>query len=104
MTQGSKKTAQKKAVEPWKAELAERIGKAFKQYNAATLRGGELSQAELGAKVAKRLGLAKALTQAAVSRWMNPDDPAAPDPPTLEAIAEILSVDKSWLAFGASSD
>ncbi len=102
--QGAKKTAKKRAVEPWKAELAERIGKAFKQYNANALRGHELSQAELGARVSRRLKLVPPLTQAAVSRWMNPADPSAPTNPTLVAIAEVLKVDRSWLAFGAAED
>jgi len=103
MPQGAKKTAKKKAVDPYKAELAERIDRAFKSYNAKRRSGTELLQKDLGRLVAKKLGLKEPLTQPTVSGWMNPANPSAPDNPTIQAIAEILETDKAWLVFGGTA-
>lgn len=100
MAQGAKKTAKKKAADPYALALAARIAKAFKRYNAEAEHGREISQDELGVRVAKRLRMPAPFSQAAVSRWMSPTNPATPDNPTLEAIADVLKADRALLAFG----
>lgn len=104
MAQGAKKPARTKEPDRYARDVAERIGKAFKQYNADARRGLELSQSQLGLRVAEVLGITEAPTQAAVSRWMSPTNPATPDNPTIEAIAKVLDVDPAWIAFGSGSD
>ena len=105
MAQGPKKKAARKrtAADTEKAELATRIAMAFKRFNANAPIGKELLQADLGRMVAARLKLEKPITQAAVSRWMNPSDPSEPDSRTIGAIADILGVDRAWLAWGGES-
>lgn len=104
MAQGSKKTTGKQEVDPYKAGVAERIATAFKRHNANARRGNELSQVDLAKMIAKRLGLPKPPTQAAVSRWMSVTNPSVPEPPRLEAIAELLGADKTWLLWGDEND
>lgn len=86
--------------------MAERIARAFKQFNANAPRGGELSQDELADAVSRELGLRgrDAYSQTAVSRWMSVTNPASPEPTTLKAIAKILNADLMWLTYGASED
>jgi hypothetical protein len=108
MRQGAKRVAPKKAatkaLDPYKRELAERIDQAFRQYNARRDRDHQMKQEDLGAVVAKKVGLAAPYTQGAVSGWMNPKKPATPNNPTLKAIADVLGVDAMWLILGATEE
>lgn len=81
-------------------EMAARIYAAFNSYNATNSRDQRITQEELGAAVAKKLGLKEAITQPAVSSWMNTDNPKQPDNHTVAAIAEILHIDFYWLLLG----
>lgn len=104
MAQGAKKLSGGEERNPYKRELADRIGSAFKAFNNNQKRGHEMSQTELGRLVAERIGRPAPFTQVAVSGWMNTEKPAAPDNPTLRAIAQVLGVDEYWLTFGARQD
>jgi hypothetical protein len=104
MAQGVKRVSSGNEESPYKRELADRIGSAFKAFNDKAKRGNEMSQTELGRLVAARTGRATPFTQVAVSGWMNTETPSAPDNPTLRAIADVLGVDLMWLAFGARQD
>jgi hypothetical protein len=104
MTQEAKKTAKKKAVDPYKVSVAKRVYQAFTDAGNKRTRGNELTQEELGAKVAIALGQKVPTPQATVSRWMSEKNPAQPDPLTLRAIAKILGVDVNWLLYGAEGD
>lgn len=48
MAQGAKKNREEGGANPYKRELADRIARALKQYNANARNGEELSQADLG--------------------------------------------------------
>lgn len=104
MTQGRKKTASRKAVDPYKLEVAGRIYDAFESARRKRPRGNELTQMELGQLVAKELGLKVPIDQGTVSRWMSNTRPNTPDPPTLRAIAKTLNTQVMWLLYGGAVD
>ncbi len=102
--QGAKKTAKKKTVDPYKAEVAGRIYDAFRALNKQRRRGDELTQEEMGRLVAVALGLKEPFPQATVSRWMSENNPALTEPRTVRAIARVLETDVTWLLYGATAD
>lgn len=104
MSQGPRKAVRKKVVDPYKLEVAGRIYDAFTAASRKRARGNELTQDEVGRRVARELGLADPIQQATVSRWLSNRDPTLPDPLTLRAIATVLEVDTMWLLFGGTTD
>lgn len=85
--------------EDWAHSRARRMFRA--RVRLSMRRGEKVSQAAFGALLAARLGRAKDITAATVSRWESGD--ATPDLATLEAVAELCDIDPGWLAFGAQS-
>ena len=101
MAQGPKKGRAKPAPDPYKLEVAERIYDAFRAAQAKRQRGNELTQAEVGERVAKELGRKEPIPQGTVAKWMSATDPALPDPLTIAALAKVLEVSATHLLFGA---
>jgi hypothetical protein len=94
------KTKGKDAPDPYAAEFARRVGEAFKAFNARRPRGDEMSQEELGRRVANGIGQKEPFSQAAVSRWMSLTRPNVPANPIIRALAAALETDAAWLAWG----
>ncbi len=79
-------------------EFAGRLARAFRVYQARI--NEDVEQAELGRRVAVRLGRADAFSQGAVSRWFSGSEPRYA---VVRAIAEELGVTAAWLAFGETT-
>ena len=79
-------------------EFAGRLAQAFRVYKARV--NEDVEQAELGRRVAVRLGREESFTQGAVSRWFSGSEPRYA---VVRAIAEELGVTAAWLAFGEAT-
>jgi hypothetical protein len=103
MTEPRKKKVQAKSEDQDKRERADRIALALDHYNLGRPSKDKLSQEQLGELVAERMGKKEPITQSAVGKWMNREKPNTPDYQTLDAIADVLGVDRAWLAWGGTA-
>lgn len=77
--------------------IATRILLAHLELNARL--GRKVTQAELGAIVAERMGRGAPFTAAAVSRWETGSK--LPGPVVIEAIAAATDTDPGWISHGS---
>jgi hypothetical protein len=77
--------------------ISKRILLAHLELNARL--GRKVTQAELGAMVAERMGRGTPFTAAAVSRWETGSK--LPGPAVIEAIANATSTDPGWISHGS---
>jgi transcriptional regulator with XRE-family HTH domain len=103
MTEPRRKKVQAKSEDQDRRERAERIALALDHYNMGRPTKDKVTQRELGELIARRMGKDEPITQSAVGKWMNREDPNTPDYRTLDAIADVLRVDRAWLAWGGTA-
>jgi transcriptional regulator with XRE-family HTH domain len=80
--------------------------RAFWAHRAAEQRfRRDISQKEIGERVAKRLGEPRPIHQSTAGKWLKSgkEGGAVPDVPTIAALALEFAVDPGWLAFGGAS-
>lgn len=80
--------------------------RAFWAHRAAEQRlRRDISQKELGERVAARLREPKPIHQSTAGKWLKSgaEGGAVPDVPTIAALALELGVDPGWLAFGTET-
>lgn len=75
-----------------------RVVRAWLYFQARA--GRQVTQREVGRRVAELMGRRRPHNPATVSAWFKG---TAPDAETITALARALDVDPGWLAFGAAS-